>query len=64
DQDACLDGALIRTGEVNPFTNGTSLQGMCVGHVHAIFTLSKHYLSPTHASLKYPLVYVEWFTPF
>ncbi|KAK0492166.1 hypothetical protein EDD18DRAFT_1047817, partial [Armillaria luteobubalina] len=64
DQDACLDGALIRTGEVNPFTNGTSLQGMHVGHVHAIFALPKHYPSPTDASLKYPLVYVEWFTPF
>ncbi|KAK0477417.1 hypothetical protein IW261DRAFT_1634689 [Armillaria novae-zelandiae] len=64
DQDACLDGALICTGEVNPFTNGTSLQGMHVGHVYAIFTLPKHYPSPMHASLKYLLVYIEWFTPF
>ncbi|KAJ7140080.1 hypothetical protein C8R43DRAFT_892953, partial [Mycena crocata] len=57
---AHLDFALIRTGEQNAFTAGTSLQGLRVAQVKVIFKLPSHY--PIKSDL--PLAYIEWFTPF
>ncbi|KAJ7135978.1 hypothetical protein C8R44DRAFT_530934, partial [Mycena epipterygia] len=56
---AHLDFALIRTGEVNPLTAGTALQGLRVAQVKVIFKLPSHY--PFKSAV--PLAYIEWFTP-
>ncbi|KAF7363212.1 hypothetical protein MVEN_00674000 [Mycena venus] len=40
---ACLDFALVRTGEPNPLTEGTALSGLRVAQVKVIFELPKHY---------------------
>ncbi|KAL1660996.1 hypothetical protein GGF50DRAFT_129833 [Schizophyllum commune] len=55
---AQLDFALIRTGDINPQTTGTSLQGLRVGRVRSLFSLPVVYQLP-HAR---PLAYVEWYT--
>lgn len=59
EEPAHLDFALIRTGEANTFTDGTSLKGLRVAQVRAIFQLPSHY--PIKSTL--PLAYIEWFTP-
>ncbi|KAJ7081497.1 hypothetical protein C8R44DRAFT_905320 [Mycena epipterygia] len=56
---AHLDFALIRTGELNPLTEGTALQGLRVAQVKVIFKLPSHY--PFKSAV--PLAYIEWFTP-
>ncbi|RDB21586.1 hypothetical protein Hypma_011245 [Hypsizygus marmoreus] len=56
---AYLDFAMVRTGEVNAFTGGTSLEGLRIAQVRVIFELPHHY--PVKAPL--PLAYIEWFTP-
>ncbi|KAJ7654795.1 hypothetical protein B0H17DRAFT_1214266 [Mycena rosella] len=53
------DFALIRTGEVNVFTAGTALQGLCIAQVRAIFQLPSTY--PVKSAQL--LTYIEWFTP-
>ncbi|KAJ7040177.1 hypothetical protein C8F04DRAFT_1314136 [Mycena alexandri] len=55
---AHLDYALIRTGESNPFTAGTALEGLRVAQVKVIFQVPSHYPSKPG-----PLAYIEWFTP-
>ncbi|KAF8870929.1 hypothetical protein BD779DRAFT_1614010 [Infundibulicybe gibba] len=55
-----LDFALIRTGEKNDKTDGTSLQGLRVAHVRVLFNLPAIYRIQIH----HPLAYVEWYTPF
>ncbi|KAJ7274667.1 hypothetical protein C8J57DRAFT_1062559 [Mycena rebaudengoi] len=58
------DFALVRTGESNPLTEGSSPQGesfcLRVAQVHVIFQLPAHYRTKTSQ----PLAYIEWFTPF
>lgn len=70
------DFALVRTGELNLLTEGSSLQGesfsfqnrleinillgLRVAQVHVIFQLPAHYRTKTSQ----PLAYIEWFTPF
>ncbi|KAJ7444188.1 hypothetical protein FB451DRAFT_1413303 [Mycena latifolia] len=56
---ASQDFALIKTGEANPFTDGTALQGLRIAQVRVIFQLPGHY--PVKSSQ--PLAYIEWFTP-
>ncbi|KAJ7447660.1 hypothetical protein FB451DRAFT_1535820, partial [Mycena latifolia] len=59
-QPACLDFALVRTGELNEKTDGTALHGLRVAHVKVLFQLPQVYgLHTAH-----PLAYVEWYTPF
>ncbi|KAJ7620077.1 hypothetical protein FB45DRAFT_1062475 [Roridomyces roridus] len=59
-QPAYLDFALVRTGEANPKTEGTALQGLRVAHIKVLFQLPPVYdLHTAH-----PLAYVEWYTPF
>ncbi|KAJ6592687.1 hypothetical protein B0H19DRAFT_1204841 [Mycena capillaripes] len=53
------DFALVRTGESNPFTAGTALQGLRVAQVRVIFQLPVHYVVKSSQ----PLAYIEWFTP-
>ncbi|KAJ6617710.1 hypothetical protein B0H10DRAFT_1797026 [Mycena sp. CBHHK59/15] len=57
---AHLDFALIRTGEANTLTAGTTVEGLRVAQVKALFKLPDHY--PVKASTT-PLAYIEWFTP-
>ncbi|PSR97570.1 hypothetical protein PHLCEN_2v4309 [Hermanssonia centrifuga] len=54
--------ALVRTGPTSTDTepDGSPLQGIHIAHVRAIFKLPATYGIRT----LYPLVYVEWFTPF
>ncbi|KAJ6464432.1 hypothetical protein C8R45DRAFT_840248 [Mycena sanguinolenta] len=56
---ACLDFALVRTGEPNLFTEGTALAGLRVAQVKVIFDLPKHYPAKPNP----PLAYIEWMTP-
>ncbi|KAJ7752965.1 hypothetical protein B0H16DRAFT_1723427 [Mycena metata] len=56
---AFLDYALVKTGESNPFTVSTPLEGLRVAQVKVIFKLPSHY--PVKSEL--PLAYIEWFTP-
>ncbi|KAJ6611866.1 hypothetical protein B0H10DRAFT_2283854 [Mycena sp. CBHHK59/15] len=56
---ACLDFALIRTGEPNALTAGTALAGLRVAQVKVIFQLPKHY--PSNPGM--PVAYIEWMTP-
>ncbi|KAJ6527329.1 hypothetical protein DFH09DRAFT_1328133 [Mycena vulgaris] len=56
---AHLDFALIRTGELNPLTVGTALEGLRVAQVKVIFKLPSHY--PVKSTV--PLAYIEWLTP-
>ncbi|KAJ7193265.1 hypothetical protein GGX14DRAFT_593074 [Mycena pura] len=59
-QPACLDFALVRTGEPNEKTDGTALHGLRVAQVKVLFQLPRVYgLRTAH-----PLAYVEWYTPF
>lgn len=58
-QPAFLDFAFIKTAEVNSFTDGTSLHGLRVAQVRAIFQLPRHY----GIKSEHPLAYIEWFTP-
>ncbi|GBE78714.1 hypothetical protein SCP_0116050 [Sparassis crispa] len=58
-QHARLDFALVRTGEFNPVTAGTPLEGLRVAHIRVLFALPEHY--PVLA--QHPLAYIEWFTP-
>ncbi|KAJ6619442.1 hypothetical protein B0H10DRAFT_2163885 [Mycena sp. CBHHK59/15] len=58
---ACLDFALVGTGEPNPFTAGTALAGLRIAQVKVIFQLPKHYPSTGKPSV--PLAYIEWMTP-
>ncbi|KAE9386962.1 hypothetical protein BT96DRAFT_1026018 [Gymnopus androsaceus JB14] len=60
EEPAHLDFALVRTGEHNRRTEGTSLEGIRVAHVRVLFTLPRIY----GLSIETPLAYVEWFTPF
>ncbi|KAJ7690245.1 hypothetical protein B0H17DRAFT_1201811 [Mycena rosella] len=53
------DFALVKTAEVNSFTDGTALHGLRIAQVRAIFQLPGHY--PVKS--RQPLAYVEWFTP-
>ena len=57
---AHLDFALVRTGEKNEKTEGTSLAGMRLAHVRVLFRLPPIYRIKT----RHPLAYVEWYTPF
>ncbi|KAF7370020.1 hypothetical protein MSAN_00632000 [Mycena sanguinolenta] len=57
---ACLDFALIRTGEANPFTLGTALEGLRVAQVKVIFQLPSYYPAKPGSP---PLAYIEWMTP-
>ncbi|PBK98301.1 hypothetical protein ARMGADRAFT_920285 [Armillaria gallica] len=57
---AWLDFAYIQMGERNECTEGSSVEGLHITHVHAIFQLPAVYNVPVAA----PLAYVEWFTPF
>ncbi|KAF8166450.1 hypothetical protein K438DRAFT_1730807 [Mycena galopus ATCC 62051] len=56
---ACLDFALIRTGEPNLLTAGTAFAGLRVAQVKVIFQLPAHYpIAPGQ-----PVAYIEWMTP-
>ncbi|KAJ7743569.1 hypothetical protein B0H16DRAFT_1859525 [Mycena metata] len=59
EEPAHQDFALIRTGEANPWTAGTAVEGLRVAQVKVIFQPPIHY--PLQPSV--PLAYVEWFTP-
>ncbi|OCH84147.1 hypothetical protein OBBRIDRAFT_808451 [Obba rivulosa] len=68
-QPAQLDFALIRTGEANPATKGTPLEGkwqyfksLRVARVRVLFALPDFY--PVRMPIQGPLAYVERFTPF
>ncbi|KAI5983672.1 hypothetical protein EDD15DRAFT_2178657 [Pisolithus albus] len=69
---AHLDFALIRTGDSNPSTDGTCLEGsqysylkgLRVAQVRVIFTLPHHYPKALLVQNPTPLAYIEWFTPF
>ncbi|KAK0220035.1 hypothetical protein IW262DRAFT_1272325 [Armillaria fumosa] len=41
--------------------SSTRFSGLCIGRVHVIFELPKHY---PIINVWHPLVYVKWFTPF
>ncbi|KZP05730.1 hypothetical protein FIBSPDRAFT_666170, partial [Athelia psychrophila] len=57
---AHLDFALIRTAELNDKIQGSTLEGLRVGHVRVIFKLPDIY----RIRCAHPLAYIEWFTPF
>ncbi|KAJ6605117.1 hypothetical protein B0H10DRAFT_1820855, partial [Mycena sp. CBHHK59/15] len=56
------DFALIRTGERNPVTDGTALEGLRVAQVRVLFKFPTYYPSPFNTAE--PLAYVDRFTPF
>jgi len=58
EEPAHLDFAFVKTAETNRFTDNTSLHGLRVAQVRAIFSLPSHYRASREA-----LAYVEWFTP-
>ncbi|KAF7334175.1 hypothetical protein MVEN_02323700 [Mycena venus] len=53
------DFALVKTAEVNEFTDGTALHGLRIAQVRVIFQLLRHY--PVKSAQ--PLAYIEWLTP-
>ncbi|KAF5360320.1 hypothetical protein D9758_009180 [Tetrapyrgos nigripes] len=59
-----LSFALVRTGETNPMTEGTPLQGLRVALVRVIFDLPALFASQVKNWRRQPLAYVEWMTPF
>jgi hypothetical protein len=59
---AYQDFALIRTGEPNPVTDGTALEGLRVAQVRVLFSFPSYYPAPFDTAK--PLAYIEWFTPF
>ncbi|KAI6041454.1 hypothetical protein EDC04DRAFT_2867103 [Pisolithus marmoratus] len=61
---AHLDFALIRTGDSNPSTDGTCLEGLRVAQVRVVSTLPHHYPKALLIQNPTPLAYIKWFTPF
>ncbi|KAJ7637484.1 hypothetical protein B0H17DRAFT_961143, partial [Mycena rosella] len=59
---AYQDFALICTGEANPVTDGTALEGLRVAQVRVLFDFPVFY--PAQSATSKPLEYIEWFTLF